>query len=111
MLQYSAYSEDEWSIFDNICISFALAIPVPHHIATAIRQRNNSGNLIYPHNNYPLADYRAFLSRRNPPFLSPPLSMPRRSRSEQNSALKIMELDLRRRFPSDSFQIAGMRAA
>jgi len=72
MLQYSAYSDDEWSIFDNTCTSFALAIPVPHRIATAIRQRNNSGNLIYPDNNYPFVASRAFLSRRNPPFLSPP---------------------------------------
>jgi hypothetical protein len=72
MLQYSAYSDDGWSIFDNICISFALAIPVPHRIATAIRQHNNSGTLIYPDTNYPFVAYRAFLSRRNPPFLFPP---------------------------------------
>jgi len=111
MLRYSACSDDGWSIFDNICISFALAIPVPHRIATAIRQHNNSGNLIYQDNNYPYFAYRALLSRRNPPFLFPPLRMPRRSRSEQNIALQIMGLDLLRRFPSDSFQIAGMRAA
>jgi hypothetical protein len=38
----------------------------------------------------------------------PPLSMPRRSRSGQNSALKIMELDLLQRVASDSFQSAGI---